>query len=179
MRVVAWLVVTVGGAVASGQWGGGPVVLVWVALCVAFAVTAHKLTWPDALRLWALVLGFLAVLIGGMVVLESRFGGFAAGLWLAFCVVMLVILRRRLIRLVPMLHVATTFDEVFDQRPRERSSALVGCLGIAGFLAGMMLFIALWGEAGGAVWFALFFVVVLSLVAVHRRRPSADAGDES
>ena len=177
MRVAAWTLVTLVGAVAGWRYGGGPWMLAWVALCVAFAITARLLTWSDALRLWAIVLGFLGTLIGGMVVLESRFGGFAAGVWLVVCLVLLMVLRRRLIRLVPMLHLATTFDEVVDKRPDDRSSTVVGCLGFVGFLAGMMLFIAIWGTAGGVAWFALFFVFVLALMAADRHRRSSSGGE--
>jgi hypothetical protein len=167
MRAVAWLLVTLGGAVAWWRWGGGPWALAWCALCVAFAFTARKLTWSDAFRLWTIVLGSAGLLLGGMVVLESRFGGFAAGLWLVVCVVSFLLLRKRLLRAVPMLHLTQTFDEVVKGE-ESGPSWLVGCLGFAGFLGGMMLFIALWGTAGGAAWFLLFFVVILILMSASR-----------
>ena len=114
MRTVAWFLVTLGGAVASWRWGGGPFLLAWIALCVAFAFTARKLTWSDAFRLWIIVLGFCALLIGGMIVLEARSGGFAAGVWLVICVTALLLLRKRLVRAVPILHLTKTFDEVVE-----------------------------------------------------------------
>jgi hypothetical protein len=178
MRVLAWILVTIGGAVVLGQWGGGPWALAWVALCVAFAFTARKLTVSDALRLWAMVLFILAVIIGGMVVVEQRYGGFAAGVWLVVCLLLLMVLRRRLIRAVPLLHLATTFHEVVDPQPKERSSTLIGCLGFFGFLAGMMLFIALWGTAGGVAWFALLVVALYFLMAADRRRSGRPSGDD-
>lgn len=167
MRAVVWSLVTLGGAVAWWRWGGGPSALVWVALCVAFAFTARKLTWSDAFRLWFIVLAFFGVLIGGMVVLASRYGGFAAGLWLVICIVALLILRKRLVRAVPMLHLTQTFDEVVKGE-ETGPSWIVGCLGFAGFLGGMMLFIALWGTAGGAAWFVLFLVVILIVMSASR-----------
>jgi hypothetical protein len=170
MRAVAWFLVTLGGSVAWWRWGGGPWALAWLGLCLAFAFTARKLTWSDAFRIWIIVLGFLGLLIGGMVILEARFGGFAAGLWLVVCIAGLLLLRKRLVRAVPILHLTRTFDEVVKGE-ESGPSWVIGCLGFAGFLGGMMLFIALWGTAGGAIWFALFFVVILIMMSASKGQP--------
>jgi len=94
----------------------------WLGLCLAFALTCRKLHLGDALRLWGIVLAIVAIMLGGGLIIARQWGGGAAyGVWIVFCLILLMVLRNRIIRLIPILHLAQLFEEVVEEATEKES----------------------------------------------------------
>ena len=71
------------------------------------------------LRVVFFVAAFMGVMLGGGVLLANNWGEAAAGLWTVVCIVMLIVLRKRIVRLFPMLYLSGLFQEVLTEKIEE------------------------------------------------------------
>ncbi len=90
----------------------------WIGFWAAFTFTCVKLTVDDALRLWGIVLGIVAVMLGGGTVLARLFGEWAGGIWVFSCIVLLMFLRKRIVRLIPILHLTKMFEDIVKEKSK-------------------------------------------------------------
>ena len=91
----------------------------WIGLWLAFGFTCVKLTIDDALRLWGIVLGIVAVMLGGGTILARLFGEWAGGIWVFSSIVLLVLLRKKIVGLIPILHLTKTFDDIVKEKSKK------------------------------------------------------------
>ena len=119
-RLIFLLIVIVGGylvyRIAGDYW-----VLGWLGLCLAFALTCRKLHLGDALRLWGIVLAIVAVMLGGGLIIARQWGGAAYGVWIVFCLILLMIFKNRIVRLIPIFYLAEIFEEVVKEATEKES----------------------------------------------------------
>lgn len=73
----------------------------------------------DALRLWGAALSISIVMLGGAVILARLVGEWAGGIWVFVCIVLLLLLRTKILRLIPILHLAQTFEEIVKEKRKE------------------------------------------------------------
>lgn len=98
----------------DGYW-----LFAWIGLWIAFGFTCVKLTIDDALRLWGIVLGIVAVMLGGGTILARLFGEWAGGIWVFSCIVLLMLLRKKIVGLIPILHLTKTFDDIVKEKSKK------------------------------------------------------------
>ena len=91
----------------------------WIGLWIAFVFTCVKLKIDDALRLWGVVLGIAAIMLGGGTILARLCGEWAAGIWVFMCIVLLLLLRAKIIRLIPILHLTKIFDDIVKEQSKK------------------------------------------------------------
>ncbi len=96
----------------------GYLLFAWIGLWGAFTFTCVKLTIDDALRLWGIVLGIAAIMLGGGTILARLLGEWAAGIWVFVCIILLLLLRARIIRLIPILHLTKFFDDIVKEKTK-------------------------------------------------------------
>ena len=104
------------GAILVFMFLDGYALFAWIGLWIAFAFTCKRLMIDDALRLWGVVLGIAAILLGGGIILARLCGEWAAGIWVVLCIILLLLLRARIIRLIPILHLIKIFDDIVKEK---------------------------------------------------------------
>ena len=113
MKAVLALIFVIGGIILYIQLGGYWL-MAWVGLWIAFGYTCAKLPIGDALRLWAIVLTFVAMMLGGGIILARLVGEWAGGIWIFSCIILSMLLRKKIIRMIPILHLAQTFEDIVN-----------------------------------------------------------------
>ncbi len=98
----------------DGYW-----LIAWIGLWFAFVVTCKKLPMGDVLRLWSIVLTIIVVMLGGGIILARLFGEWAGGIWIVVCMVLLMILRKRIIHLSPVLQLAQMFEDIVNAKTKK------------------------------------------------------------
>lgn len=119
MTKIALPLIFVVGAILLYMLLDGYWLFAWIGLWLAFGFTCVKLPVNDALRLWGIVLTIFAMMLGGGIVLARIFGEWAGGIWIFFCIVLLMFLRKKIIRLVPILHLAQTFKDIVNEKTKK------------------------------------------------------------
>ncbi len=119
MTKIALLLIFIVGAILLYTLLDGYSLFAWIGLWVAFAFTCVKLTIDDALRLWGIVLGIVAVMLGGGTILARLFGEWAGGIWVFSCIVLLMLLRKKIVGLIPISHLTKTFDDIVKEKSKK------------------------------------------------------------
>jgi hypothetical protein len=101
---------------AEGYWVAG-----YIGLCLAFGYLFKKLPTGDALRLIVFVISFMAIMLGGGVILARQWSETAAGVWIVLCVIFLMVFQNRIKRMIPIFRVADAFEEVMKDKPKKPS----------------------------------------------------------
>ncbi|MFC2171779.1 hypothetical protein ACFLU6_04005 [Acidobacteriota bacterium] len=131
-----------------------------------------------ALRIVFFSIAFAAVLLGVAVLLARGFGKPAAFVWIAAVIILYMIFAKKIQSFLRPKNpktaedLADIFIEVVDEKKSKNISWFWGAAGYLGFLVSMLIFIALWGKAGGAAWFILFFLILLILFFFNKKKKS-------
>ena len=91
----------------------------WIGLWIAFTFTCVKLPLTDALRLWGVALSIVVMMLGGAVILARLVGEWAGGIWVFVCIVLLLFLRTKILRLIPILYLEKIFDDVVKGKSKK------------------------------------------------------------
>ena len=70
---------------------GGPGFVAWLGIFFGFALAGVLVNWSYAVILFAFALGFVAILIVGMIFLARRWGEPAGFLWVGVCILFLIL----------------------------------------------------------------------------------------
>lgn len=66
-------------------------------------------------------MAIVAIMLGGGLIIARQWGGAAYGVWIVFCLILLMALKNRIIRLIPILHLAQLFEEVVEEATEKES----------------------------------------------------------
>ena len=114
-KLIFWLLLLGGGyavyRTAEGYW-----VVAYVGVCLAFGFIFKKLHAGDALRLVGFVIIFMAIMLGGGVIIARNWSEVAAGVWIVACAIFLMLFQRRIKRMIPTFRVADAFEEVSKEK---------------------------------------------------------------
>jgi hypothetical protein len=80
----------IGGYLLLRLWGG-PGLVAAIAVCLAFLLAGVLGTWRFAMGLFGFALGFVAILLGGMLFFSRGWGEGLAFIWVAICVAFLIV----------------------------------------------------------------------------------------
>jgi hypothetical protein len=116
-KLVFWLLL-VGGAYFSHRIAGVYWMIAFIGLWLAFGFIFKKLPTGDALRLIGFVIFFMAIMLGGGVILARHWGETAAGVWIFICVVFLMVFQNRIKRMIPIFRIADAFEDVMNERSK-------------------------------------------------------------
>jgi len=117
-KLIFWLLL-LGGGYAVYRTGEGYMVVAYVALCLAFGFIFRKLHTSDAFRLVGFVVGFMAVMLGGGVIIARNWSEAAAGVWVGVCIVLLMVFQGKIKRMIPTFRIASEFDELVKAKMME------------------------------------------------------------
>jgi hypothetical protein len=117
-KLVFWLLLLGGGyavyRTAEDYWVAG-----YIGVCLAFGYLFKKLPTGDALRLVVFVISFMAIMLGGGVIIVRNWSEPAAGVWIVLCIIFLMIFQRRLKRMIPVFRIADAFEEVVKDKTKK------------------------------------------------------------
>ena len=117
-KLIFWLLL-LGGGYAVYRSAEGYVVVAYVGVCLAFGFLFKKLHTGDALRLIGFVIGFMAIMLGGGVIIARNWSEAAAGVWIGVCIVLLMIFQGRIKRMIPTFRIANEFEELLKAKMLE------------------------------------------------------------
>ncbi|UCH58729.1 MAG: hypothetical protein JSV61_10985, partial [Anaerolineales bacterium] len=84
-----------GGYLLFKVWGG-PGIVGWVGICLAFLVAKLFSNWNFALRLFAFALGYVVVLLGGAVLFARLWGEDIFFIWIGICLGFLILFQKKI-----------------------------------------------------------------------------------
>lgn len=117
-KLIFWLLLLGGGyavyRTAEGYW-----VVAYVGVCLAFGFIFKKLHTGDALRLVGFVVSFMAIMLGGGVIIARNWNEPAAGVWIGVCIILLMVFQKRIKRMIPTFVIANEFEEVIKAKELE------------------------------------------------------------
>ncbi len=90
--------------------------LAFIGFWLAVGVTLLKLHLSDALRLWGFVIFYMAIMLGGGVILARKWSEFAAGVWIFIWIILLMVFQNKIKRLIPILYIAEKFEEIVKEK---------------------------------------------------------------
>jgi len=93
--------------------------LTFIGFYIAFGITLLKLHLGDALRVWGFVFFFMIIMLGGAVILARNWNEFAAGVWIFICIILLMIYQKKIIRMIPIFHIAEMFEEIVKEKSKK------------------------------------------------------------
>jgi len=117
-KIIYWLILVAGGFLVY-HIADVYLMLAFIGLWLAFGVTLLKLHLSDALRLWGFVIFYMAIMLGGGVILARKWSEFAAGVWIFICIILLFVFQNKIKRLIPMLYIAEKFEEIIKEKSKE------------------------------------------------------------
>jgi hypothetical protein len=93
---VVVLAIVFGGCYFFEQLWGGPGILFWLGLCLAFFLMSKMTAFSFAVRVFVFVVGFVAALFGGGTLLARALGDTAFMVWTVICIIFLMMFQRRI-----------------------------------------------------------------------------------
>jgi hypothetical protein len=120
MKKLIWGLFFVGGAYLSNRIAGVYWMIAFIGLWLASGFIFKKLHIGDALRLIGFVVFFMAMMLGGGVILARTWGETAAGVWIFICVVLLMIFQKRIVRMIPIFRIAQEFEDIVKEKSKQR-----------------------------------------------------------
>lgn len=119
MKKLAFWLILFGGAYLTYRMAEGYWVVGFIGLWLAIGLLFKRLPTGDALRLIGFVVLFMAIMLGGGIVLARRWGEAVAGVWMFVWIVLLAVFQKRIIRMIPVLRIAQEFEDVLKERSRQ------------------------------------------------------------
>ena len=117
-KLIFWLLL-LGGGYAVYRSAEGYVVVAYVGVCLAIGYLFKKLHTGDALKLLGFVVGFMALMLGGGVIIARNWSEAAAGVWIGVCIVLLMILQGKIKRMITTFRIADEFEQVVKAKMME------------------------------------------------------------
>lgn len=114
-KLIFWLLL-LGGGYAVYRSAEGYCVVAYVGVCLAFGFIFKKLHTGDALRLVGFVISFMAIMLGGGVIIARIWSEAAAGVWIGVCIILLMVFQKRIKRMIPTFVIANEFEEVIKAK---------------------------------------------------------------
>lgn len=124
MRILVYTIVLLGGAYLALKLGDIYWVLTWLGICIAYGIAARKLLWQEAFKLIFFAILAVVIMLGGGVIFARTWGVAFAFIWIAFCMLMIIIFGKRIIKFFPTLHLAELFQEVVDEALKKEKEKL-------------------------------------------------------
>ena len=75
---------------------GGPGLVGWLGIFIAFVLAGVLATWNFAVLLFSFVLGFTAILVGGLIFFARQWGEPAGFVWAGVCILALMLISHRI-----------------------------------------------------------------------------------
>jgi hypothetical protein len=120
MKKLVFWVVLIGGSIVTSQVAEGYWVVGLIGLCLAFALIHRKVHTSDALRIFGFVIASVLFMLGGGTIFARRWGEFAAGLWIVFSVVLLMISMKWFKKFITTLDLVEKFDEIVKEKSKKK-----------------------------------------------------------
>jgi hypothetical protein len=117
-KLIFWLLL-LGGGYAVYRSAEGYAVVAYVGVLLAFGFLFKKLHTGDALRLIGFVIGFMAVMLGGGVIIARNWSEAAAGVWIGVCIILLMVFQGKIKRMIPTFRIANEFEELIKAKMLE------------------------------------------------------------
>jgi hypothetical protein len=114
-KLIYWLIL-IGGAYFIHQIANVYCMLAFIGLFLAFGITLIKLHLSDALRLWAFVITFMVIMLGGAILLARHWNEFAAGVWIVICIILLFVFQNWIKKMIPIFYIAEMFEEIVKEK---------------------------------------------------------------
>jgi len=68
------------------------------------------------LRLVGFVVSFMAIMLGGGVIIARNWSEVAASVWVVVCIILLMIFQGRIKRMIPTFRIANEFEEIIKAK---------------------------------------------------------------
>ncbi len=68
------------------------------------------------MRLVGFVISFMAIMLGGGVIIARNWSEVAAAMWIVACVIFLMLFQGRIKRIIPIFRAADAWDEVMKEK---------------------------------------------------------------
>jgi len=114
-KLIFWLLL-LGGGYAVYRSAEGYALVAYVGVLLAFGFIFKKLHTGDALRLVGFVISFMAIMLGGGVIVARNWNEAAAGVWIVACAIFLMLFQRRIKRMIPTFVIANELEEVIKAK---------------------------------------------------------------
>jgi hypothetical protein len=121
-KLIYWLIL-IGGAYFIHQIANVYCMLAFIGFFLAFGITLIKLHLSDALRLWAFVITFMVIMLGGAILLARHWSEFAAGVWIVICIILLFVFQNRIKKMIPIFYMAEMFEEIVKEKSGKRDNS--------------------------------------------------------
>jgi hypothetical protein len=110
----------IGGSLIISQVTEGYWVVGFIGLCVAFAILHRKFHTLEAIKIFGFVIFSVLFILGGGIIIARQRGEFAAGVWMVFCIIMLMISMKWFKIFVPVFDLADKFDEIVKEKSKKK-----------------------------------------------------------